>query len=67
MEIDYMNKKRGIQLEHSEDEVLLYSYSRDVTMKQLVAMCEKYAPAASVPEGEDYDINDLKMTGMYKS
>ncbi len=77
LEIDYMNQKRGIQLELSGAEELLYSYTQSVTRKQLVAICEK--PVADMPaipqsielstparQEENYDINDLLM-GMSKS
>jgi len=42
MEIDYMNKKRNIPYELSEEEKLLYGYTQGITLKQLEEMKEKY-------------------------
>ena len=35
VQIDYINEKRGISLELSKEEKLLYSYSQGITLKQL--------------------------------
>jgi len=35
IEIDFINQKRGVPLELSEDESLLYEYRQDVTLKVL--------------------------------
>jgi len=49
LEIDYMNKKRNINLELSEEEKLLYTYSQGITMKLLEEMKNKYQEQNNAP------------------
>ncbi len=60
LEIDYMNKKRNIALELSEEEQLLYTYSQGVTFKLLESMREKFAAlqplAASQPQQDQQNM-----------
>ena len=44
-EIEFMNKKRNISFELSEEEKLLYTYSQTITHKLLQSMYEKYLEA----------------------
>lgn len=61
-EIEYMNKKRGISAELTEEESLLYGYGKDITQEVLEEMYKKYTATDQEEEmDDDYDLEDLQL------
>ena len=66
IEIEFMNKKRHIEFELTPEEILLYTYSRDVTGQKLEELHEKYIELKKIGEKEEEEEKEEDGLGMKK-